>query len=453
MNILSERRKKMEARKILAILVLGLVSWWVSIAEGSLSVTVNNAVAESVMLEPGQTFTVEIVSDDSSPYDAYVGFDDGVALGVFSHVTTMPEAGDLNDVTEYNVPAFYGYYVEAAGAAPPPSAGVHFVFQYQAGELGETDLKLYDETLTGVIDSVHITVVADEVDTAFTYQGRLLDANDAADGPYDLRFVLYDAPLDGNDSANAIDTNEVLVIDGYFTVELDFGSSVYDGNAVWLEIGIRPGELEDPNAYTTLSPRQEVTATPYAMHTRGILVDSAMNVDIGGRLKDKTGFVMPVGSIQMFAGSSAPEGWLLCNGQAVSRATYSELFAVISTTYGSGDGSTTFNVPDLREAAPVGTGQRASGVTTHDEYTLGQFKDDQFQNITGTIGSFNTYAAIHGSSSGAFYRSYIGTQTGIGQGESDPYTYVHFNAANSSGARAGTTTRGKRFGVNFMIKH
>ena len=55
-----------------------------------------------------------------------------------------------------------------------------------------------------------------------------------------------------------------------------------------------------------------------------------------------------------------PEGWLYCNGQAVSRADYANLFAVISTTYGSGNNSTTFNVPDLRGRLPFGTSPTAS---------------------------------------------------------------------------------------------
>ncbi len=62
------------------------------------------------------------------------------------------------------------------------------------------------------------------------------------------------------------------------------------------------------------------------------------------------------GFIQMFAGSTAPTGWLLCNGAAVSRTTYAKLFDVIGTTYGAGDGSTTFNLPDLRDRFPVGSG-------------------------------------------------------------------------------------------------
>ena len=58
--------------------------------------------------------------------------------------------------------------------------------------------------------------------------------------------------------------------------------------------------------------------------------------------------LVPPGAIMAFARSTPPEGWLECNGQAVSRTTYAALFAAIGTTFGAGDGSTTFNVPDLR---------------------------------------------------------------------------------------------------------
>lgn len=66
---------------------------------------------------------------------------------------------------------------------------------------------------------------------------------------------------------------------------------------------------------------------------------------------------VPTGSIAMYGGTSAPSGWLLCDGSAVSRSTYSALFTAISTNFGVGDGSTTFNVPDLRSRSPLGTGQ------------------------------------------------------------------------------------------------
>lgn len=71
-------------------------------------------------------------------------------------------------------------------------------------------------------------------------------------------------------------------------------------------------------------------------------------LEVGGRIKDQTGFVMPVGSVLAYFGTTAPEGWLLCDGAAYSRLEYCDLFQVISTACGSGDGVNTFNVPDLR---------------------------------------------------------------------------------------------------------
>jgi len=77
---------------------------------------------------------------------------------------------------------------------------------------------------------------------------------------------------------------------------------------------------------------------------------------------------VPVGVVSAFAGVNAPAGWLMCAGQAVSRTEYSALFNALSTTYGSGDGSTTFNLPDLRGRVPAGVdnmgGTAASRLTS-----------------------------------------------------------------------------------------
>lgn len=62
----------------------------------------------------------------------------------------------------------------------------------------------------------------------------------------------------------------------------------------------------------------------------------------------------PVGAIMPYGGDSDPAYWLICDGRAVSRTAYAELFAIIGTTYGMGDGSTTFNIPDLRGRVAVG---------------------------------------------------------------------------------------------------
>ena len=74
------------------------------------------------------------------------------------------------------------------------------------------------------------------------------------------------------------------------------------------------------------------------------------------------------GSIYMFAGSTAPAGFLMCDGSAVSRTSYSVLFALIGTTYGVGDGNTTFNLPDLSGRVPIGVSStHAIGTTGGEE--------------------------------------------------------------------------------------
>ena len=103
------------------------------------------------------------------------------------------------------------------------------------------------------------------------------------------------------------------------------------------------------------------------------------NLAFGGSAKNEgltnymPEFAMPlIGTIQMYAGATAPNGWFLCNGQAISRTTYADLFAVIGTTYGSGNGSTTFNLPNLGGRIPIGRGENAANTTNYwGEYAAG----------------------------------------------------------------------------------
>ena len=74
---------------------------------------------------------------------------------------------------------------------------------------------------------------------------------------------------------------------------------------------------------------------------------------VAGSFSDMVYADAPVGAIQAFGGSTAPLGWLMCDGSAVSRTTYAALFAVIGTRYGAGDGSTSFNLPSREAGAAV----------------------------------------------------------------------------------------------------
>lgn len=133
--------------------------------------------------------------------------------------------------------------------------------------------------------------------------------------------------------------------------------------------------LTDSNTYSGASSHSAtVGATlPTAYYPLDIY-SGGHGISFGGPAK-KDGFsvLMDVfikswaGVIQMFAGSTPPAGWLLCDGSAVSREDYAVLYAAIGDTWGAGDGSTTFNLPDLRGRAPIGAGT-GSGLTAR---TLG----------------------------------------------------------------------------------
>jgi hypothetical protein len=110
-------------------------------------------------------------------------------------------------------------------------------------------------------------IAAQPVGTAFTYQGRLMDAGSAASGSYDLRFILMDAPFGGAQVGPVVTVNAVTVSNGLFTVTLDFGA-VFAGSKRWLEVAVRPGG--STAAYTVLSPRQELTPGPNAVFSSAV---------------------------------------------------------------------------------------------------------------------------------------------------------------------------------------
>ncbi|MFQ5806598.1 MAG: hypothetical protein ACE5I3_09125 [Phycisphaerae bacterium] len=104
----------------------------------------------------------------------------------------------------------------------------------------------------------------DPVGTVFTYQGQLKEGGIPANGDYDFVFRLFDDPSAGSQVGGDYPVDDWLVIDGLFTVQLDFGTGVFTGDALWLEVSVRPGASGD--THTVLSPRQPLTATPYALY-------------------------------------------------------------------------------------------------------------------------------------------------------------------------------------------
>jgi microcystin-dependent protein len=96
--------------------------------------------------------------------------------------------------------------------------------------------------------------------------------------------------------------------------------------------------------------------------------------------------LVPTGSMLLFAGAVVPTGFLFCQGQAVSRTVYAALFGVIGTAYGSGDGSTTFGLPDLRSRVPVGAGQGA-GLRSRALGAAGGAEDNMLPSHAHTAGA------------------------------------------------------------------
>ena len=207
---------------------------------------------------------------------------------------------------------------------------------------------------------------------------------------------------------------------------------------------------------------------------------------------------IPVASLQMFAGAvtqtvssgvvttTAPSGWLLCNGNAVSRTTYSTLFASVSTTYGVGDGTTTFNLPDMRSRMPIGTGtgtgltartlagaggvetvtltSAQSGVPAHthpntvtnNAVTSGPKNIDHSHNFTPVSTPLNNGWSISAGGAG-----YMTSGTGITAGMNSNQSHDHSVTSNvtisnqpnaTANAASAHDNMSPYLGVNFIIK-
>jgi hypothetical protein len=118
---------------------------------------------------------------------------------------------------------------------------------------------------------------AEPMDMAFTYEGWLTDANGPMEGLYDFQFTLYDDPDPnfGMQIGYINEVNDLEVSNGCYAVYLDFStgdpnldSNIFNGDARWIEVACRAGELNDPNEYTILSPRLEILPVPYALYAK-----------------------------------------------------------------------------------------------------------------------------------------------------------------------------------------
>ena len=132
-------------------------------------------------------------------------------------------------------------------------------------------------------------------------------------------------------------------------------------------------------------------------------------------------FIVPSGAVIPFAGSTAPQGYLLCDGREVSRTDYPYLFDAIGTTYGEGDGSTTFNLPNLQDKFIEGAGTNA----------VGTVKSAGLPNITGEFGAQGSTGFVN-VGTGAFRVAQTG-RIDAGYSENNNYSLKQsFNASRSN---------------------
>ena len=107
--------------------------------------------------------------------------------------------------------------------------------------------------------------IAEPVGSAFTHQGRLSEVNVPTTGTFDFEFKLYYNLNAGSQLGITQSATDVNVIKGLFTTQLDFGDSVFNGEARWIELAVKG--LGDPG-FTTLMPRQKLTPAPYAIYAK-----------------------------------------------------------------------------------------------------------------------------------------------------------------------------------------
>ncbi|HSY43791.1 MAG TPA: tail fiber protein [Candidatus Acidoferrum sp.] len=285
----------------------------------------------------------------------------------------------------------------------------------------------------------HLSTAYAQGTTAFTYQGRLNTGTNAANGSYDMTFAVYDAAVSGNLIAGPITNSAVAVSNGLFTVTLNFGAGVFTGTNYWVQMAVSPAGL---GTFTTLVPNQQLTPAPYALSL----------------ISPQSYALCPPGSIMAFGGNNIPAGWLLCNGTNVSRTTYANLFAAIGTAWGTGDGSTTFNLPDTRgyflRGVDGGVGNDpdtasrtvnpnpsfTGGNTGNIGDSVGSYQQDMFKNHTHTLENAPSVSFYTGSG---------------GEGFTAGNQYNGPNPTPSVGTspEGGDETRSKNVYVNYIIKY
>jgi len=248
------------------------------------------------------------------------------------------------------------------------AARIGFYFGTTAGTAWFDDLSVeafLSEDPGPVVGGPNPAGLADaSVPPLINYQGRLTDANGASlpPGTYALRFQLWDKPASASGTNTLLwgrDFSGISMVNGTFNVILGdhVHPSVAGATTTNLAVAfsgaperylgitiLRDGQGIPANPVRELVPRQQILSSPYAF--RAAQAQVALNL-----IQEMQDILAPPGAVMAWMGtnSAPPAGWEFCSGQEVSRTgKYARLFTSLGTSNGSGDGSTTFRLPDLR---------------------------------------------------------------------------------------------------------
>ena len=341
----------------------------------------------------------------------------------YAPIAIQPDSGTDNKITvefdlkvvtaSANTHTIIGTYAGVDGSGIPTEAKI--TLQYNAGDI---ELVLGSGATATLIESVDVVVdqwyhfridCALDAPTESTYEvkidGAAVTTVTGATTDYELGIIsVLGTDLHACDECG-IKNIRLITNDDYFVGRTALNQAFKDVK----------GYVDSHNGVLTIQKNGADIGTFSANQE----TDETINIVVPDAL--------PTGSYIQFAGSQAPAGFLVCNGGEISRTTYSALFAVIGTTYGSGDGSTTFNLPNLTDRFLQGSS------------TSGTVKNAGLPNITGYTG----YIPYVNASVAAGSLTYIesGTAANIaGNPPGTPLRYLDFDASRSSSIYGNSTT-------------
>lgn len=253
---------------------------------------------------------------------------------------------------------------------------------------------------------------SDAMGYGFTYQGTLSSGGEPYTGTCDLRFTLFDAPSGGNPICSPKTAGGVGVTNGLFTVLLDFGEYCFDGSMRWMQIAVRCPS--GSGSYTTLSPRKQVTPTPYALALPGLYTQQhpvSPNL-IGGHNENIVG--ADVHGATIGGGGNANEPNIVsASYTTVSGGVWNRAESWIATV-GGGSGNRASG-----EGATVCGGSLNTG--DGNSSTVGGGMNNYAYGASAVIsgGTFNSTSGDYATISGGLFNEAIGEFSKVGGGDSN----------------------------------